>query len=106
MKLAQKLDDIQTGAMPTFAFASKTLGDIISTVLPYAFAISGILLLLYFLAGGFGLMFASGDPKKVQGAWSKITNAVIGFVIIILAYFLTQLFGKVLNIPKIMNIFQ
>ncbi|PIP57158.1 hypothetical protein COT08_00495 [Candidatus Woesebacteria bacterium CG07_land_8_20_14_0_80_44_9] len=104
--LAQDLNAIQTSAIPTFAFSGKTLGDIISAILPYIFTISGILVLLYFLVGGFQLMFAGGDPKKVQGAWVKITNALIGFVIIILAYFLTQLFGKILNIPKIMNIFQ
>lgn len=105
MKIAQRLEEIQTNAMPDFAFSGKTLGDIISTILPYIFTISGILVLLYFLVGGFSLMFASGDPKKVQGAWAKITNALIGFVIIILAYFLVSLIGRILNIPKIMNIF-
>lgn len=82
------------------------IGDVVGAILPYVFAASGILLLLYLLLGGFQLMFSAGDPKKIQGAWGKITNAVIGFFIIFLAYWLTQLFGKILNIQIIGNIFK
>jgi len=91
---------------PTATYGvDTTIGTIISDILPYVFTITGILLLIYLLLGGFQLMFAAGDPKKVQGAWGKITNAVIGFVIIFIAYWLTQLIGKVFNIEIINTIF-
>lgn len=92
---------------PTATYGtSVTIGQIVSDILPYVFAITGILLLIYLLMGGFQLMFAAGDPKKVQGAWGKITNAVIGFVIIFVAYWVTQLIGKVFNIQIITDIFR
>ena len=81
------------------------IGEIITQILPYVFWVTGILLLIYLLLGGFQLMFAAGDPKKVQGAWGKITNAVIGFVIIFIAYWVTQLIGKIFNIEIINQIF-
>lgn len=83
------------------------IGTIITEIFKsYVFVIAGILLLIYLLAGGFQLMFAAGDPKKVQGAWGKITNAIIGFVIIFVAYWVTQLIGKVFNISIINTIFK
>lgn len=101
------LEQIQTGAFPTGAYGvGTTIGKIISDILPYIFTITGILILISLIMGGFQLMFAAGDPKKVQGAWGKITNAIIGFVIIFIAYWLTQLIGKVFNIQIIKDIFK
>jgi len=101
------LEQIQASAFPNAKYStSVTIGKIISDILPYIFAISGILLLLYFLMGGLQLMLSAGDPKKAQGAWGKITNAVIGFVIIFIAYWLTQLIGNIFNIQIIKDIFK
>lgn len=107
--LAQDLPTIQQQAMPLFRFRYETtanFGRVISTLLPYIFTLSGILLLIYLLFGGLQLMYSAGDPKKVQSAQGKITNALIGFVIVFLAYWLTQLFGTILNIQAIKDIFK
>lgn len=106
MEIAQNLGALEKSVFPDFAFAGQGLGAVVSALLPYVFAVVGILLLLYFLAGGFQLMFASGDPKRVQSAWAKITNALIGFVIVFLAYWITKLLGTILNIPAITDIFK
>ena len=82
------------------------IGTIITNILPYVFFATGILLLIYLLMGGLQLMLAAGDPKKVQGAWGKITNAVIGFVIIFIAYWVTKLVGQIFNIAIINSIFK
>jgi hypothetical protein len=97
---------LSPGPAPLNPTTSLKIGEIITQIFPYVFWITGILLLTYLLLGGFQLMFAAGDPKKVQGAWGKITNAVIGFVIIFIAYWVTQLIGKVFNIQIINDIFK
>ncbi|PIZ48041.1 hypothetical protein COY29_04340 [Candidatus Woesebacteria bacterium CG_4_10_14_0_2_um_filter_39_14] len=104
MLIAQIFENITPFPNATYG-TSVTIGKIISDILPYVFWVTGILLLVYLLLGGLQLMFAAGDPKKVQGAWGKITNAVIGFVIIFVAYWVTQLIGKVFNIEIINSIF-
>jgi len=104
MLIAQIFENITPFPNATYG-TSVTIGKIISDILPYVFWVTGILLLVYLLLGGLQLMFAAGDPKKVQGAWGNITNAVIGFVIIFVAYWVTQLIGKVFNIEIINTIF-
>lgn len=81
------------------------LGKIISLLLPYLFAISGIALLFYLIFGGFTMMTSSGDPKKVQEGQHIITNALIGFVIIFAAFWLVYLLGSVLGLDPIIDTF-
>jgi len=93
--LTQKLDleQIQKGAFPDSNFGGTTkIGDIISSVLPYIFGAAGIALLIYLILGGFQIMTSRGDPK------AKITNAVIGFIIVFLAFIIVQLLGQVLGL--------
>lgn len=75
--------------------APSSLGGLITNVLPYVFGIAGILLLVYLVLGGFQLMTSRGDPKGVAGAWAKITNALIGFLIVSLAFVITRFVGQI-----------
>lgn len=84
----------------------KTLGGIISVLLPYLYAAAGIFLLLYLIYAGFSYMLAAGDQKKVQEARARLTNALIGFLVVFLSYLLVQALGKILGIPSIQEIFQ
>ena len=107
MLLAQNFEEIQqeaTGGNFKF-FTSEGIGPIITKLLPYLFTISGIILLLYLIYGGFQLMLSRGDPKAMQSAQAKITNAIVGFIIIFIAYWLVQLLGSVLGLSKIGDIF-
>ncbi len=107
MKLAQNLEEIQSKAFPEFKFSGEqgTVGNIVSEFIKYLFPLAGILLLLYLLFGGFSLMTSGGDPKAVQDAKSKITNALIGFIIIFASYWIVQILGTILGIEAITNIF-
>ncbi|MFC1625592.1 hypothetical protein ACFL1Q_00920 [Patescibacteria group bacterium] len=103
--LAQNLENIQKKAFES-NLEFKTIGAIFSqNTLKYIFAAAGILLLLYLLSGGIQIMFSAGDPKKMEAARGKITNAVVGFVIVFIAFWLTQLVGTLFNIQVIENIF-
>jgi hypothetical protein len=86
-------------------FIGGNLGDIINALLPYLFTLAGLLLLLYLIYAGFGLMTSAGDPKKIQEAKSKLTNSLVGFIIIFVSYWLVQIIGKMFGIEAIQNIF-
>ena len=92
----------QSGGKFTFD-GNLTLGNILSPLLTYLFALAGIGLLLYLLWGGFNLMLSSGDPKKIEGAKAQITNAFIGFIIVFTSYWIVKILGLVLNVPGIIN---
>ncbi len=94
------------GGIPNFKFGSSTTGEIITQLLPYLFAAAGFALLIYLIYGGFQLMTSSGNPDKTKAAGEILTHAVIGFVIIFIAYWLVQLVGIVFGITDVKNIFK
>jgi uncharacterized membrane protein len=83
-----------------------SINCLISRLIPYIFTIAGILLLIFFIVSGFQFIFAGGDPKKMEAAKAHITTALIGFIIIFVAYWLVQVLGRIFNIQIITDIFK
>lgn len=104
-KLAQIDFGVLEGELPEFKFWGSTPGAIIGSIIPYVMTAAGMMLLLYIIFGGLTLMLAQGDPKKVQLAKARITNAAIGFVIVLVSYWIVQLVAQVLGIEEIQNVF-
>ncbi len=84
---------------------STRLGRIISALTTNLFPIVGLLLLIYLLYGGYNYLLAGGDPKKAQAARSIITTALIGFILIFLAYWLVKIIAMILGLGDITDIF-
>ncbi len=85
------------GGSGTFS-GTTTLGDILTKFLPFLFPLVGLLLFVYLLFGGFSYLTSGGDPKGMEKAQGQITNAIVGFVIVFLAYWLVQIFEFIFNI--------
>lgn len=97
--LTQNLEQIQKEAFPeSGSIGAITIGSLISKTLPYIFGAAGIALLVYLVIGGLQMMISRGDPKAMQSAQAKITNALIGFVIVFFAFTLVQIIGQVLGL--------
>ena len=92
-------DAFPAGSLP--GKANLTIGDIVSTLLPYIFILAGLMLFVYLILGGFQLMTSGGDPKRAESAKGKITGAVIGFIIIFVSYWLVQILQVIFGLPKI-----
>jgi hypothetical protein len=100
-KLALKLPGsppIEINSPSYFEFADKTIGDVLTALLPYIFVLAGIILFGYLIMGGFAFLTSAGDPEKIKTAQKKLVNAIIGFVIIFAAYWLVQILEEVLGI--------
>jgi len=89
----------RTGLGPWFT----NIGTLINLLLPTFFYGAGLALLIYLVFGGVQLMLSQGEPKAIEGAKNKITGAVIGFIIIFVAYWLVVLVGKLLGISDTAN---
>lgn len=83
-----------------------TVGGFISSAVPILMTIAGILLLFYLIWGGISWMLSQGDPKAIAQAQGRITTAIIGFVIIFLAFWLVQILGKILRITQFGEVFK
>jgi len=79
------------------ASVPELVGRIIGWVLP----VVGSLFLVMLIWGGFTYLTASGESDRVKKATTTLKNAVIGLVIVALAYVLVfnliSSFGKALN---------
>jgi hypothetical protein len=75
-----------------------TLGDIITSLLPLIFVLAGVLLLIYILIGGFTLLTSVGNPKNIQKGQKMLTNGIIGFIIVIVSYWVAQILQTILSI--------
>lgn len=86
------------GAKIDLSNPNLTIGDIISAILPYIFIFAGLILFFLLISSGFQLLTAGGNPENQKKAQAKITSAFIGFVIIFLSYWITQIIGAILGI--------
>jgi len=78
-------------AFKDFKFKIGTIGEIFSAALPMVFIFAGLGVFVYLIYGGFHLMISGGEPTAIQEAKGKITNAIIGFIIIFVSYWLIQI---------------
>ncbi len=74
------------------------LGGVISEFLKYLFPLAGLLLFAYLIMGGFSYLTSGGDPKATEQAKSKVTNAIVGFIILVVSYWIVQIFGYMFGI--------
>lgn len=86
--------------LPTDPVANRfgNLGAVVSMALQYIYVIGGLVLLVMLIMGGITLMTASGDQNKTKQGYGMITNAIIGFVIIFVSYFVMQIVEVALGI--------
>ncbi len=98
---AINFDDLQNAVpslKPLFKGGASQVNPIISEVLKYIYVIAGLLLLFYLIYGGFHMMTAANDEKGLVEAKGKITNALVGFLILFLAYWIVQIMEYILGI--------
>mgnify|MGYP000903560592 CR=1 FL=1 len=63
---------------------------------------AGLFMIVNFITAGYQMISSSGDPKKLEQAWTKIWHSLLGIVIIAAAFLLAALAGQLLfNDPTI-----
>ena len=75
--------------------ANVVVGNILSFALP----VGGIILFVMLLLGGIFFIMSGPDPKRVQSAKNTITYAILGVVILALAYLLIRIISRLTGTP-------
>ncbi|MGI6776154.1 MAG: hypothetical protein ACOX5S_02615 [Patescibacteria group bacterium] len=90
------------GPGPTAPTTSTGLGEgiahLISVVIGLFTLVAGLWFLFQLILGGYAYMSAGGNKEKAQAASQKITQALIGLVIVVLAIFIINLLGYILGV--------
>jgi len=66
----------------------------ISNVIKLFTVIAGLALVIQFIMAGFDYLNANGDPKKIEVAWNKIWQGLIGILIVASAFTLVSVAEK------------
>ena len=78
---------------------SRNLGDLISLILRGSLVVAGIIVVFYFVMGGIQMIQGAGndDPKAAAAGKQTVTAAIIGFIIVFMAYFIIQALQVILG---------
>lgn len=74
------------------------LGGFVNTFISLAIPISGLCVFLLVSMAAYKLITSKGNPDKLQEAKEQITNAIIGFLFILLSVAILALLANILNI--------
>jgi hypothetical protein len=103
------LEGIGEIGSPTFiAGGASSFETIISLIIAVMTVVAGIYFLITLIAAAYNWIGSEGDKVKLKSAQDKITQAVVGLVIVIAAYAIVSLLGhalgfSILNPASIVN---
>ena len=69
------------------------IGALLNLVLNIMIVAAGIYTLFNFILAGYAFLSAGGDAKKIEGAWAKIWQSVLGLTVTAGAFILAGIFG-------------
>jgi len=81
-----------------FSDAPTQIESMFTMVFGFLTIVAGLTFLIYFLIGALNWVTGGGDEKKVDTAKSYMTNGAIGLIIVIAAYSIVFIVGKVLGL--------
>ncbi|OGG01628.1 hypothetical protein A2Z33_07625 [Candidatus Gottesmanbacteria bacterium RBG_16_52_11] len=94
----------------TSGSAFKAIIDAVSSVIGFMTVVASIWFLLQLLIGGINWISSGGDKGKLQSARDRITNAMIGLIIVVAAWAILAVAGQffgwadILDPAKILNL--
>lgn len=77
-------------------YSCISLGELITTLLPNVLVVAGVIFFLLILGGGFALVVGAGGEGNAQSAAkakAAVTYGVVGFLLVVGAYFILQMVG-------------
>jgi len=72
----------------------QSLEYVFSNVLGVVIRLAGLGLFVMLVVGGYGLLTAGGNPEKIKKSGATITQAVVGFVLLIFSWFILRLISQ------------
>ena len=79
------------------------IGDLVSLFLKGSLTLAGFVVLVFFILAGISMIAGAGEgsPEKAEKAKKFATNAVVGFVIIFVAYWIIRIIEVMIGVSLI-----
>jgi len=78
------------------------LNSTISAIIGFLTIIAALWFLIQFIIAGYGWINAGGDKNNATLAWTKITNSIVGLLVVVAAWVIAGVLGELMGI-KILN---
>jgi len=72
-----------------------TFGTLVSAIAKNAFVLAGVISFILLILGGFGIIVAAGDSKKLEQSRGRMTGAIVGLIIIVGSFWIVQIIEKI-----------
>ncbi|MFA6005395.1 MAG: hypothetical protein WC775_02815 [Patescibacteria group bacterium] len=72
-----------------------TIGDVVTVVMQAVFPLALFVLFIYLLWSGFDMARSWNSPELIKKAKSRITNSIVGIIMLALSYWLAQIATKI-----------
>jgi len=77
--------------------AEGVVETVITNVITIFYTVGGLGVIIYFVWGSVDWILSGGDKEKIAGARKKMTNAIIGLVLLSLSYVIINIIGEVVG---------
>ena len=79
---------------------SVGINSLVSTILNASLVIAGVLMLFFFVIGGIQMIASAGssNPEGAEKAKKAATSALVGFVVIFVAYWIIRVIEEITGI--------
>jgi hypothetical protein len=88
---------------PTQPATILDIENLVVVILNYVVRFAGLAVLVMLVVGGFTYITSGGDTKKTQQAWSYITYAIGGLVLVIASWFILNLISGFTGINSLLE---
>jgi len=76
----------------------ETPGAFITTTFPLLFGFAGLILFVMLIWGSMEILMAAANPKLAESGKKRITNAIIGFLILFSAFWIAQIMTTIFGL--------
>lgn len=76
--------------------AGGAIGAFLQLIIKLLFVGGGIYALFNLILAGYAFLGAGDDPKKMEGAWAKIWQTIMGLIFMAGAFVLAVIFGQLI----------
>lgn len=81
----------------------RCLEPMFENIIRGVMALTGVGLFVMLVVGGYHFLLSGGDPKKLEAARGTLTNAVIGLVVIVVAFLLIFTVAKFTGVENVLQ---
>lgn len=85
---------VATGGSVDYVATLSCLPYFIKNIVDMAIAFSGAVAVFFIVWGGIQYIRSGGDPKQAEGARHTITYAIIGLIVVLMAYFILSIVAQ------------